>query len=349
MLLCPPPIKLYAADAVFNVPPTIDEMLPLTRFLHPPPIEDKVPVFVCEVPIVALDPTVNVVPSYVKFVLAHADTVDVPFAVNILFVFGFIIALNPIPLEPDVPDEPLVPELPLEPEVPDSPDEPDVPLEPDVPDEPLVPELPLEPLVPELPLEPLVPDSPDEPDVPLEPDVPDEPLVPELPLEPLVPDSPDEPDVPDDPLVPLSPLEPEVPDSPDEPDVPEEPLVPELPLEPLVPDSPDEPDVPEEPEVPEEPSSPLSPTKAKETIISSSLVNGDAADDACSFIFIVQYVPKSVRSDIENNIKFSAANLSAILIWPFTAEVEASILSKNSCISSPSSVVWLIIDNVEAF
>ena len=66
-------------------------------------------------------------------------------------------------------------------------------------------------------------------------------------------------------------------------------------------------------------------------------------------MFIVQYVPWSVKSDIENNIKFSGENLSAILIWPFIADVEASIDCKNSSMSSPSSVVWLIADTVDAF
>ena len=72
------------------------------------------------------------------------------------------------------------------------------------------------------------------------------------------------------------------------PEEPEEPLVPD---EPEVPDEPDEPEVPLEPDVPDVPSVPLSPTKAKEQRTFSPLLNGDAADDACSFIFIVHHAP----------------------------------------------------------
>ena len=60
---------------------------------------------------------------------------------------------------------------------------------------------------------------------------------------------------------------------------------------PLEPDEPEFPLVPEEPLDPEVPSSPLSPTKAKEAIIASLALKGEAADDACSLMFIVQYVP----------------------------------------------------------
>ena len=40
-LLNPPPIKLQAPEAVFNMPPTTAERLSLTRLHFPPPIKVK--------------------------------------------------------------------------------------------------------------------------------------------------------------------------------------------------------------------------------------------------------------------------------------------------------------------
>ena len=51
-------------------------------FNVPPNTEDTIPVLVCEVPIVTLDPTVKVVPSYVK--LAELSKDVVPFQVATL-------------------------------------------------------------------------------------------------------------------------------------------------------------------------------------------------------------------------------------------------------------------------
>ena len=155
--------------------------------LHlPPAIVLYSPLFSCSSPIVALQRTINVLlPTNVKFVLAHALIVEVPSAVNILQLSGFDIAdaLN----APVAPCTPLAPVAPCTPLAPVAPCVPPAPVDPCIPVAPCVPPAPVDPCIP---VAPCVPPAPVAPCTPLAPVAPCTPLAPVAPCTPLAPVAP---------------------------------------------------------------------------------------------------------------------------------------------------------------
>ena len=174
-------------------------------------------------------------------------------------------------------------------------------------------------------------------------------MIPCKPCSPVIPCKPCSPVIPCEPVIPWIPCEPVIPWIPCVPVIPWEPVIPWIPCVPSVPCIPVIPCIPWIPTSPFCPLSPLLPTVVNDIIISSLFVNGFVVDDDCSSRSNDHHPVLSVKSDIANSINCVASVLFAILIYPFIADVTASIDKRNDWIEVPLSSVISTYPTVEAF